>query len=263
MNSFRKKIDTRSKVDSISKSNNSFILKEELEKKDILNNPSDSPEDSQDDEETPTFQCETCQDKKLIRNRENPQVWEKCICTRKEYVRQLLSDCTSYRDPDLRFWNPSQLLNFANLAFVQISIYDFRHFVAGYLLTKGYRNFKYVSAQDYFDQRMDNQHLLNYFREDVLVIDFVRVPPNKALPLYIMQLCEERRIRGLTTWMISSLAKNSLAVNFKESADDFLSFLEEIPVYVYKRESRKFLASRTKQGAIDAARKSADTAYLK
>ena len=258
---YRKKLNNKeSNVESLLKPNNSFIVNKELER--LSSYRKEEATHPDEEQVNHIFQCDKCLDKKLIRSDES-RVWVKCICARKEYVTSLMKECTSFDDPDLKFRNPKQLLKFEDLAFVKTSIYDFRHYVAGYLLQRGLRRFQYISAQEFFDARMDNDRLGNYIRADIVVIDFLRVPPNKALPLYIMQLCEERKVRGKITWMIASLSKSSLAANFRDSAEEFLEFLDSLPNYIYDRSKHSFGRPRSKTHDTVKATKEANNAYFK
>ena len=168
--------------------------------------------------------CEKCDDKKVIFV---GKLMRRCVCVRKEQITNKLKNKVS---GEIKFKNPEDLLKFEDNLFIQVSLKDFKDYLAGYLLHKPAYTFETLTVSEYFDFRMnsgDNSLIRSY---DLFVLNFASVFFNKAAPFFIMQLCEERNLLGKKTWLISSVPKEELELGFKESKDAFNDYLKRLPI---------------------------------
>ena len=184
--------------------------------------------------------CEKCEDKKVIFV---GKLVQNCICVRKEQVCAKLKGKVA---GEIKFKNPNDLLKFEDTTFIQISLRDFKDYLAGYLIHKRAYTFDTMTVSEYFDYRMNGGDNALIRRYDLFVLNFASVFFNKAAPFYVMQLCEERSLLGKKTWLISSVSKEELDLGFKESKDAFNEYLSRLPIIKYSKGT--FRKAKTHMG---------------
>lgn len=179
--------------------------------------------------------CDKCRGTGAIINAD--KTVSQCICVRRGYIIKELSKKTK---GDILFKNPSDLVSFEPISFIATDLNTFKDYLAGYLLYKSKTTFKIMGISEYFSYRMDNSDNLELLKPDLLILNFASIFFNKAAPLFIMQICDERAEMDKKTWLVSGLSRGDLEVGFKESKDVFSSFLDRIALKTYNRKKKSF-----------------------
>lgn len=178
--------------------------------------------------------CDKCQDRKVIFKGKNI---EQCVCVRQDHIVEKFSKKVG---GELKFFHPDALKKVEDMAFIMIGLPDFKHYLAGYLLYKRSYSFEVLSVSEYFNYRMEHGDDGELLKPDLVVINFASLFFNKAAPLFVMQLCQEREIRGKKTWLISNVPKETLEIGFRESKEIFDQFLKTLPVRKFNPAKKRF-----------------------
>jgi DNA-binding beta-propeller fold protein YncE len=120
----------------------------------------------------------------------------------------------------------------------------FKDYLAGYLLYKQTDSFQLMNVSEYFSYRMDNSDNADLLKPDLLVLNFSGIFFNKAAPIFIMQICDERLALAKKTWLVSGLSRHDLEIGFKESKDIFNDFLTKIDLRTFNNKKKRFSAGK-------------------
>lgn len=171
----------------------------------------------------PDPDCQRCTGTGVILTENRKQ--KPCVCYCKSYVLSQLS-----RFSEVKFRNPKVLEKAKPLTYIQTSITNFKHDVAGYLLSNYPLTFMYLTAQDLFTYKWESKEINEILEPDLLLLDFVGVVPNKLIPLYVNQLIEEREIYpNKSTWVMSKYSREELLrhLGFREFEESNIAVLRE------------------------------------
>jgi hypothetical protein len=188
----------------------------------------------QEKKQTPP-ECGLCDDIGMYR-KEGEKAFTKCVCYRKKLIADKINTKVAGK---VKFLDPHQLYDFEDTSFINISLVDFKGFLAGYVLAKADPTFEILFIQDYFNFCIDNAASRDLLKPDILVINFANIFSNKAAPWYLVQTCEERRLLGKKTWILSSLRPSDLEVGFKEGISVFKQFIATTSIKMF--DGRKFI----------------------
>lgn len=195
-------------------------------------------------------ECPLCKGTGFFINPEKNTVM-RCAC---DYRKQLELVFKDKKYNVTKFRNPEALLKFDDVTFVQkIRLADFLEYLAGYLLWARTANFRIMSAQELVDHFLNNQGTdhQDLMLPDVLVIDFVSVFFNKALPSYITQVAEERRTFQRKTWLLYPDNIRDLEAGFRENKEMFGNYLKDKTLYTFNKKDKTFKNSKyTSTGSV-------------
>lgn len=187
--------------------------------------------------------CSRCNDKKVIFIGNSLQ---RCLCVREEEIIKRIQKRVA---GEVKFVKPTDIDKFEDVLFLQLDLNIFKHYLAGYLIHKPRLSFDIMTASQFFDYRLsdsDNDLLL---KPDIFILSFPSIFFNRAAPYSIMQLCEERKLAGKKTWIVSSVPRHELEIGFRESKETFGNYLDGIPV----RKLHKGQFKKLKGGSSDPA----------
>lgn len=167
--------------------------------------------------------CPICSGKKVVFT--GPKQVQDCVCVRKRDIADILGKSFT---GNLKFLKPDVLAKLPGVAFIYADMEEFKHYFAGYLIHKRNYTFDFMTIPQFFELKMSNQSHDALMYPDITVLYFSSVYPNRVAPLYVVELCEERKLKGKATWIVSKLSRSEIAEGFREAKESTLEYLEDL-----------------------------------